>query len=142
MNKLRRFIESELDARHWDAAELTRRSKLSRQVVHGLLNDRRRTLKMQPRDATVRGLSKAFGMDEKHIRLVALQAMEVIPDDLDLVIVHELRQADNAALLSELAERLRPKRAPRVTLRDTPSLRPARPDTSPEHPPSQPTGKG
>lgn len=111
MNKLRRFIQAEMDARGWHAADLTRASGLSRQVVHNLLRDRRPELRMQPRDATVAGLAKAFNVDEKRIRYVALQAMNVIPDDRDLVIVHELRDADDDALLRELGSRLRARRA-------------------------------
>jgi transcriptional regulator with XRE-family HTH domain len=107
MNKLRRFIESEMDARGWEPADLTRASGLSRQVVHNLLRDRRPRLAMQPRDATVAGLAKAFDVDEKEIRFVALQAMDVIPDQHELIVVHELREADDESLLRELRIRLR-----------------------------------
>lgn len=106
MNKLRSFIEAEMDARGWRAADLTRASGLSRQVVHNLLRDRRPRLMMQPRDTTVAGLAKAFSVDEKRIRFVALQAMDVIPDDRELVIVHELKDADDDSLLRELRLRL------------------------------------
>lgn len=95
-----------MSARRWDVPDLTHASGLHRQVINRLVYDERKRLKMEPRQTTVTGLAKAFGVSENHIRLVARQAMGELPDDIDLTVIHGVKEATNDELLMELAGRL------------------------------------
>src|SRR5882672_4536619 len=75
MHALRRFIQSELDNRGWQARDLVKASGPSKQLVSNLLNDDRDVMPQLPRTATLDALASAFGVTTAHVTTVAVEAL-------------------------------------------------------------------
>jgi len=104
MHALRRFIQSELDTRGWQARDLVRVSGLSKQLVSNLLNDDRDVLPQLPRTTTLEALASAFGVTTAHVTTVAVEALG-IPGVQAPTVVHQINDVDDEVLLRELLRR-------------------------------------
>jgi transcriptional regulator with XRE-family HTH domain len=104
MHALRRFIQSELDNRGWQARDLVKASGLSKQLVSNLLNDDREAMPQLPRTATLEALANAFNVTTAHITTVAVEALG-IPGVQAPAVVHQIHQVDDEVLLRELLRR-------------------------------------
>lgn len=104
MHALRRFIQSELDTRGWQARDLVKASGLSKQLVSNLLNDDRDVMPQLPRTATLEALADAFNVTTAHVTTVAVEALG-IPGIQAPAVVHQIRDVDDEVLLRELLRR-------------------------------------
>jgi transcriptional regulator with XRE-family HTH domain len=104
MHALRRFIQSELDTRGWQARDLVKASGLSKQLVSNFLNDDRDVLPQLPRTATLEALAQAFNVTTAHVTTVAVEALG-IPDVQAPAVVHQIQDVDDEVLLRELLRR-------------------------------------
>lgn len=104
MHALRRFIQSELDNRGWQARDLVRASGLSKQLVSNLLNDDRDVMPQLPRTATLEALANAFNVTTAHVTTVAVEALG-IPGVHAPAVVHQINEVDDEVLLRELLRR-------------------------------------
>jgi transcriptional regulator with XRE-family HTH domain len=104
MHALRRFIQSELDNRGWQARDLVKASGLSKQLVSTLLNDDRDVLPQLPRTTTLEALASAFNVTTAHVTTVAVEALG-IPGVQAPAIVHQITAVDDEVLLRELLRR-------------------------------------
>lgn len=101
----REFIERELTRQGWSSTILAARSGLSAQQISKLRKDERDLLPRMPEPETIAGLSKAFDLPESEIRRFAVIALGV--DGIEPpTIIHELKDADDDQLFTELATRL------------------------------------
>jgi hypothetical protein len=96
-----------MDGRTWKAADLSRRSGLSKQVISNVLDKKRTRLARPPEDSTIEGLVTAFGGGELIRRRLWLRVAE----SMGLPVGSEVAAADptllsNDELLSELSRRL------------------------------------
>jgi transcriptional regulator with XRE-family HTH domain len=104
MHALRRFIQSELDSRGWQARDLVKASGLSKQLVSNLMNDGREVLPQLPRTTTLEALAGAFNVSTAHVTTVAVEALGV-PGVNAPEVVHQIREVDDQVLLEELLRR-------------------------------------
>lgn len=104
MHALRRFIQSELDSRGWQARDLVKASGLSKQLVSNLLNDDRDILPQLPRTTTLEALAQAFNVTTAHVTTVAVEALGV-PGVNAPAVVHQIESVDDEVLLRELLRR-------------------------------------
>jgi transcriptional regulator with XRE-family HTH domain len=104
MHALRRFIQSELDSRGWQARDLVKASGLSKQLVSNFLNDDRDILPQLPRTTTLEALAKAFNVSTAHVTTVAVEALGV-PGVNAPAVVHEIESVEDEVLLRELLRR-------------------------------------
>jgi transcriptional regulator with XRE-family HTH domain len=104
MHALRRFIQSELDSRGWQARDLVKVSGLSKQLVSNLLNDDRDILPQLPRTTTLGALARAFNVSTAHVTTVAVEALGV-PGVNAPAVVHQIEEVDDEVLLRELLRR-------------------------------------
>lgn len=104
MHEFRRFIQDQMNARGWKAADLARHSSLSAQHVSRLLNDDRDQLGRMPESTTIKKLASAFqGVGESAVRAAAAKALGV-PDVPQ--ISADLTSVDDDALLAEVRRRM------------------------------------
>lgn len=104
MHALRRFIQSELDSRGWQARDLVKASGLSKQLVSNLMNDDRDVLPQLPRTTTLEALAGAFNVSTAHVTTVAVEALGV-PGVNAPEVVHQIREVGDEVLLEELLRR-------------------------------------
>lgn len=104
MHALRRFIQSELDSRGWQARDLVKVSGLSKQLVSNLINDDRDILPQLPRTTTLEALARAFNVSTAHVTTVAVEALGV-PGVNAPAVVHQIEEVDDQVLLRELLRR-------------------------------------
>lgn len=104
MHALRRFIQSELDSRGWQARDLVKVSGLSKQLVSNLLNDDRDILPQLPRTTTLEALARTFNVSTAHVTTVAVEALGV-PGVNAPAVVHQIEEVDDEVLLRELLRR-------------------------------------
>lgn len=110
MHALRRYVQGSLDARGWKPADLARASGMSPQLVSQLLNDERDRLSSIPKEPTIAGIAKAFGVSES---VVIGHVFEALGYDLNVVRTEiDLSSLNDAQLLDELATRLVARRKP------------------------------
>lgn len=104
MHALRRFIQERMDALGWQNVDLSRHSGLSIQLVGQLLNDDRERLPSIPKDPTLNGLARAFGVSRSTVMVAVFEAMGYdlgdVRNDVDLAAVPSER------LLGAIAQRL------------------------------------
>ncbi len=114
MHALGRFISDLMDARGMSRPDLERASGLSRQHIHQLLDDRRRSLGRMVDEATIAGLSRAFAdIGETPFIVKAAESLGVPVDRLAVVDVDLDRLSDDA-LLGILARRLKRAASPHL----------------------------
>lgn len=109
MHALRRYIQSELDARGWRAHDLEKASGLSRQTISKLVNDDREVLPQIPRTTTLEALAQAFNVSTAHVTTVAVEALGV-PGVNAPAVIHKIEDADDEELLRELLRRTAARR--------------------------------
>lgn len=117
MHDYRRFVQDELDARGWTAAQLARESGLRRQLIWNILHDDRPRLGQMPEDSTLEGLARGFTVPVERVREAAARALRgYVTDGATLQIT--LSDVSTDALLTELRKRIDPddgkKRRPRI----------------------------
>lgn len=105
MHEYRRFVQRELDARGWKAADLVRASGASRQVVSKLLTDKRDYLGQMPDDSTIQKLARGFGIAEEVVRTAAARSLVGYTDDGSALTLN-LQDVHIDALLSEIRRRV------------------------------------
>lgn len=103
MNEYSRFIQEHLDKRGWRASEIERRGGPSRQVVSKILNDARPVLVDRPKQETIEGLARVFGVPVEAVLVRVAMAMgfPVTVAEADLSAV------SNDDLLSEVRNRMK-----------------------------------
>ncbi|WP_241680951.1 helix-turn-helix domain-containing protein [Pseudactinotalea suaedae] len=94
-----------MDKRSWTAAELVRHSGLTKQTVSNVLSDGREQLMQRPKDSTIAGLAKAFGITPDVILSAVAEAMGLPAGER--VVVYDADQISDEELLRVLAQRLR-----------------------------------
>lgn len=104
MHALRKFVQDQMDARNWRAADLVARSGISKQVISGLLSDDRETVDRMPTEKTIAGLCKAFSVSRDAMLAVVGEAMG-LPVARPTVI-YDASRVPNDELIRELARRL------------------------------------
>ena len=116
VHEYRRFIQSELDARGWDAAELVRRSGLRRQLVWKILHDDRDTLGQLPDRTTLDALAHGLSIPVERLRVAATRSLDGY-DSGGIPVAHDVKEFPTEVLLEELRRRIpsvpnKPKDAP------------------------------
>lgn len=104
MHEFRRFIEQQLAAREWRAADLVRASGMRAQQVSKLLTDNRDVLPQMPSADTLAALKSAFtGVPIEAIRAAALRGMGV-PNVPEIMV--DLDAVDDDLLIAEVRRRM------------------------------------
>lgn len=101
----RRLVEAELDARSWKPAELERASGLSRQLIWGILHDNRQHLGQMPKDTTLEGLARGFGIPVERVRTAAARSLVGYAGD-NAPLIADLTQVSIDVLLTEIRRRV------------------------------------
>lgn len=105
MHEYRRLVRRELDARGWKAAELEKRSGLSRQLISKLLSDKRSHLGQMPEDSTMERIAHGFGIPVERVRLAAARSLARYEDD-GAPLATDLRGMSIDVLLTEIRRRV------------------------------------
>ena len=103
MHALSRWIQDEMDARHWRQRDLVRESGLARSQVSQLLTQPELRRMVAPN--TVSALAKAFGVDERIVIVKSAEAIGV-PVDLLSPVVVTAWDVSNEELLAIISSRL------------------------------------
>ena len=102
MHAYRRFVEDQMDERHWTRADLARHSGLSKQTISNIVNDKRESLGSPPDGKTVDGLAQAFSMSRDKVLAFVALAMG-LPVSIERA---DVRAVSDAELLSEIRRRM------------------------------------
>lgn len=102
MHEYRRYVEREMNARHWTQADLARAAGLDRQIINSITRDTRETLPGVPRMTTVHGLARAFSVKPEVVLAHVALAMG-LPVSVEQADVADLSDAD---LLLEVRRRM------------------------------------
>lgn len=102
MNEYQRFIQDELDRRHWKPADIEKHGGPSRQVVSTILNDKRQVLDHRPKQETLEGLAKAFNVRIEVVLAHVARAMG-FPVSIEAVGLDEATDED---LLHQIRKRM------------------------------------
>src|SRR5690554_566323 len=101
MHALRKYVQTQMDARGWRPADLANASGISKQVVSGLLADTRDHIDRMPSEKTITGLCRAFSIQRPVLLAVIGEAMG-LPVDRP-VKVADASRVSNDELIRELA---------------------------------------
>lgn len=104
MHEYRRLVQAELDARGWKPAQLEQASGLSRQLIWGILHDKRAHLGQMPYDTTLEGLARGFGIPVERVRTAAARSLDGYQGD-DSPLVADLTHVSIDVLLNEIRRR-------------------------------------
>lgn len=104
MHAWRAFVQGHLDAHQIGAAELSRRSGVSKQVLSKILNDDRDQLVQRPDQSTVSKLARAMGVRPDVLLAKVAEAMGLPVTE---VRVTDPDSISNADLIRVLSDRLR-----------------------------------
>lgn len=102
MNEYQRFIQDELDKRNWRPADIENRGGPSRQLISKILNSKREVLDQRPKQETVEGLAKVFGISADVVLAHIAKAMG-FPLSLEKADLHNASDDD---LLEEIRKRM------------------------------------
>ena len=105
MHEYRRFVQEHLDANGWRAADLVRKSGLSKQVVSYILRDDREHLGQMPDPATIEKLARGFGVPPETVRTAAARSLVDYSDDGTALTI-TLSEVSTDALLNEIRRRI------------------------------------
>lgn len=111
VHEYRRFIQSELDARGWDAAELVRRSGLRRQLIWKILHDDRKSLGQLPDRATLDAIAHGLSIPVERLRVAATRSLDGY-DSGGIPVTHDVKEVPTEVLLEELRRRIPASGAP------------------------------
>ncbi len=91
--------------RGWRQADLVHRSGLSRQLISGLMRDRRDHLGQMPDDSTLSGLAKGLGVPVSRVRAAAARSL-VGYEDSGEPLTPLLEEVPLDALFAEIRRRI------------------------------------
>lgn len=106
VHEYRRFIQSEIDARNWDSAELARRSGLHRQLIWKVLHDSRDHLGQMPKERTLEALARGFGIPIDRVRSAASRSLDGYSGE-DGPVISDATRLSTDVLIEELRRRVR-----------------------------------
>lgn len=99
------FVQGYLDERGLKAADLSRRSGVSPQVLSNILTDPRESLDRRPDQRTISKLATAMGLPENVLLAKVGEAMGL--PVAETVVVYDASRVPNDELIRELSSRLR-----------------------------------